>query len=260
MSSVMTQGQVGNAKGGENQREDEKTGFTLSDKERAYYISALQVSKGIVKDARLPVSDVLVGEVFRKTAQNLFWVRTEGIQEQQRQEKRRAKVQEKEEIKPYVVEMPEEERRRIEKAGTDAGLQVRREKAERCKSGEHYEEDEEISDYKEAPTLNDLIGKTIKVLDIQEMASQYDEGRSVEVEGVGWVATYSKILGGQIQHLKDGGKLPAVGKVEKRQSKNGRSYFNFSSSSFSAVKNIRSELSARTLADEEAEIKEFMDY
>ena len=88
------------AKGGEEEREEEKEGFTLSEEERAYYVSALHASKEIVKGARLPVSDILVGEVFRKTTQNLFWVRTEGVQE-----KRRAKVQEK--------------------------------KAERCKDGDH---------------------------------------------------------------------------------------------------------------------------
>ena len=114
---------------------------------------------------------------------------------------------------------------------------------------------------------------SVVVSDIQEVDEEGFGGWDLQIttnsptgERKETIRTYSKVLSGQVQHLKDTNKLPAVGKVEKRQSgKTGRSYFNFSSSSFMIPRDPRTKPifagdQARTLADEEAEIKEFMDY
>ena len=92
-------------------------------------------------------------------------------------------------------------------------------------------QDEVINEYEEPTTIESLVGKTVKILDVQEVESEFSEAREIEVENIGTIRTYSRILGGQIQHLKDTDKLPTSGTVEKKKSKNGRNYFNFSTSS-----------------------------
>ena len=243
----ITGSQVSDAKDGDEEREEEKQGFSLSEEERAYYISALQVSKEIVKSAGLPVSDVLVGEILRKTAQNLFWIRTEGVEQRRRP--------------TTAPQTKKTERERIMRAATDAGMQVRREKAEEtgetCEGGEHCGEEEKINEYTET-TINDIIGDRVEILDIQEVEEGGFGGRDITVEGIGTIRTYSKVLGGQIQHLKDGGKLPSLGTVERRQSKNGREYFNFSlSSSFMQGPDPKT-MELTELARQERELNEFM--
>ena len=223
--------QEATAKDGENQRNTEGRGFTLSEEERGYYISALQVSKKIVKGAGVEFGEVaqenLIGEVFRKIAQNLFWVRTEGIQE-----KRRAKVQEKATVKESC-ENGEHCERSPEPKPEPKGI------GQRWKVEPEEEGEEEINEYEGGATIGDIVGETVKILNVEEVEGEFKDAREITVEGVGKIRTYSKVLGGQIQHLKDTGKLPAVGTIQERRSKNGRSYFNFSSSSFMGERDPR---------------------
>ena len=276
--------QEATAKGGENQREEGKEGFNLSEEEQTYYVEAIKSARWIVKDATGKDVAGLTAEVFAKIAQNLFWVRTEGVQVQKRakaQEAKSAKVQESGEDRHIrnVKEAQEKDRlrqgaeayERRRKEG-EPYEKKRRSQAERCEGGNCGEE--EITEYEAPASINDILGVAVEVLDIQEVEEggfggfdlQFIRNSPLGNTKRENIRTYSKVLGGQIQHLKDTDKLPALGEVEKRQSgKTGRSYFNFSSSSFMIPRDPRTKPifagdQARTLADEEAEIKEFMDY
>ena len=152
-------------------------------------------------------------------------------------------------------------------------MKVEREK--RCEDDEHCGEKEVINEYEEKATINGILGDKVKILDIQEVEEGGFGGSDLKIEGTGTIRTYSKVLGGQIQHLKDTGKLPVVGTIEKKKSgKGGRSYYSFSpSSSFAQAKDEKTEglsesmakinkelAEKREIEEQEKEISEFMDY
>ncbi|VUT27097.1 MAG: hypothetical protein MASP_01906 [Candidatus Methanolliviera sp. GoM_asphalt] len=238
-----------------------KENAKLSEEEKRYYTSMLEEAdeivfqyEGIMNYEHLdePSSD-LVGEVFNKIATPLFYLRD---------------GKESMPVASKKTDEGDEKRGKEESIGDEiADVMMKVEREKRCEDEEHCGEEEVINEYEEKATINGILGDQVKILDIQEVEEGGFGGSDIEIEGIGKVRTYSKVLGGQLQHLKDTGKLPALGKIEKKHSgKSGRSYFNFfPSSSFiqerePRAKPIFADKQERTLADEEKEISEFMDY
>ena len=232
---------------------NEKENVRLSKEEKRYYTTMLEEADEIAhqyeknmyddpSDSGAP-SAYIVSRVFDKIATPLFYLRDNtGI------EKKEDSIG-----------------REIAEVMMNAGGENR---AEKCNEGHcsAKEEKDVVNEYDEPISINDILGERVKILDIREVEEGGFGGSDLMVENIGAIRTYSKVLGGQIQHLKDTKKLPAVGKIEKKHGgKTGRSYFNFSSSSFMSPRDPKTKPifagdQERTLADEEKEICEFMEY
>ena len=235
----------------EDENIKEKGNVRLSEEEKRYYTSMLEEADEIVHQYEKNMYDdpdngspssYIVSKVFDKIATPLFYLR-------ELWSDRKDEIIGRE-IAEVIMKVDKEDR------------------AEKCNDGNCSSKDEKdkVNEYEEAAGINDILGERVKILDIREVEAGGFGGFDLMVEGIGTIRTYSKVLGGQIQHLKDTEKLPADGKIEKKHSgKSGRSYFNFSSSSFMMSRDPKTKPmfagdQERTLADEEAEIKEFMEY